>query len=205
VATRRKVGNLLALAILVLLAERPMHPYEMATLLRERGKEGHIRINWGSLYTVVANLEKHGLIEATHVDRQGRRPERTVYRIRPEGREEARDWLRELIRNPEKEYPRFGAALSEMGALPPAEVEALLERRLVALDAKIAEQRAGLAQWSKALPRLFMVESEYDLAMREAESAWVRSFHETGQIPPEFTDLEERVRRDRPAADKEGD
>ena len=57
-AKRRKVGNLLALSLLSLLAQKPMYPYEMAQTLRARGKEQNFKINWGSLYTVVANLEK---------------------------------------------------------------------------------------------------------------------------------------------------
>jgi DNA-binding PadR family transcriptional regulator len=220
---RRKVSNLLALAILTLLGERPMHPYEMATNLRERGKAESIKINWGSLYTVVANLEKHGFIEATHTAREGRRPERTVYRITSDGREELSDWLRELIGTPEKEYPRFAAALSEIGALHPDEVAILLQRRLAALDADIAAQRASLAEWSKALPRLFLIESEYELALREAEGTWVRSlleemtagtlpglaswraYYETGQVPEEFTDIEQNVRRAREAAARDAE
>ena len=64
-AKRRKVGNLLALSLLSLLAQRPMYPYEMAQTLRARGKDKNFKINWGSLYTVVANLEKYGFIEAS--------------------------------------------------------------------------------------------------------------------------------------------
>ena len=90
-ARRRRVNNLLALAILTLLGERPMHPYEIATLLRERGKAGSIKINWGSLYTVVQNLEKHGFVEAAGTARSGRRPERTVYAITKAGRAELDD------------------------------------------------------------------------------------------------------------------
>src|ERR1700744_265536 len=99
-AKRRKVGNLLALSLLTMLMERPMYPYEMATSLRHRGKDESIKINWGSLYTVVQNLEKHGFIEAVEVAREGRQPERTTYRITEEGRDELRDWLRELLRGP---------------------------------------------------------------------------------------------------------
>ena len=110
-AKRRKVGNLLALAVLTSLVERPMHPYEMASEMRERGKDQSIKINWGSLYTVVQNLEKHGLIAAAGTSRQGRHPERTIYEITPEGRDELTDWLEELLAVPEREYTRFEAAL----------------------------------------------------------------------------------------------
>src|SRR4051794_3276614 len=91
-AKRRKVGNLLALHILATLHERPMHPYEIAAEMRGRGKEDDLKIHWGTLYTVVANLEKHGFIEAAQATREGRRPERTVYSITGAGREETVDW-----------------------------------------------------------------------------------------------------------------
>ena len=75
---RRRVSNPLALAVLATLRTRPMHPYEMATTMRAQGKERSIKLNYGSLYTVVDNLAKHGLIEAMEASREGRRPERTV-------------------------------------------------------------------------------------------------------------------------------
>ncbi len=207
-AKRRKVGNLLALAVLGTLAERPMHPYEIASVLRRRGKEHSIQINWGSLYTVVQNLQKHGFIEVSGTDRHGNRPERRIYRITKAGREEVENWMRELIGAPEKEYPRFEAALSMAGLLPPDEVLRLLEKRLLALDKTAAKEQQTLAELSEVLPRVFLVEGEYHVAMVKAEAAWIRSlirelrdgtlsglsgwrsYHETGQLPAEFADLE---------------
>ncbi len=207
-AKRRKVGNLLALAVLSVLAGGlPMHPYQMASVLRRTGKDREIRIKWGSLYTVVQNLERHGSIEATSSDREGRRPERTTYAITEAGREEMCDWVRELIAEPEPEFPRFEAALSVVGVLGPDETQALLQRRLRALEAGVEADRAVLAEAGKTVPRIFLVEREYALAMREAEAAWVRSmlgeltqgtlagiaewreYHRTGQAPPEWAQL----------------
>jgi DNA-binding PadR family transcriptional regulator len=175
-AKRRKVGNLLALTLLAQLMERPMYPYEMASLLRERGKDQAIKINWGSLYTVVQNLEKNGFIEAIEVVREGRQPERTTYRITEAGRAEVRDWLRELLGEPEREYSRFEAGLSDAGILPPDEVAALLRQRLSVLVKANEETAASLEALvgSGRVPRLFLVESEYYLAMRKAEAQWVR-------------------------------
>jgi DNA-binding PadR family transcriptional regulator len=58
----RKVENPLGLAVLSLLLERPMHPYEMAATLRERAKEASIKLNYGSLYTVIGALLRAGFI-----------------------------------------------------------------------------------------------------------------------------------------------
>ncbi len=212
-AKRRKVGNLLALALLATLAQRPMHPYEMASVLRAQGKDNSIKINWGSLYTVVQNLEKHGYVRATETTRQGGRPERTVYAITDAGRTELHDWMRELIGTPEREFSSFEAALSVVGVLPPDEAIALLTQRLEALDKDLAEQRAMLREAAETLPRVLLIESEYHLAVRGAEADWVRSlladvtdgsvsgiaewreFHETGRLPQEFIDLMPRELR----------
>lgn len=207
-AKRRKVGNLLALALLSLLAAGiPMHPYQMASLLRHTGKDREMKIKWGSLYTVVQNLEKHGFIESTSSDREGRRPERTLYVITDAGREEMCDWVRELVGEPEPEHPPFEAALSVVGVLGPDETLTLLRRRLAALEEAIAADRAMLGEAGVTVPRLFLVEGEYALAMREAEAGWVRSligdladgtmpgieqwreYHRTGQAPPEWAQM----------------
>ena len=181
-----------------------MYPYEMASKLREYGKDQAIKINWGSLYTVVQNLEKHGFIEAVEVAREGRQPERTTYRITEEGRDELRDWLRELLSEPEREYTRFEAALGECGILAPDELIGLLRQRLEALDEAIAAHQQGLHAMEAQLPRLFLIESEYQLALRRAEAEWVRGllteltdgtfpgleawqrYHETGEFPAEL-------------------
>jgi DNA-binding PadR family transcriptional regulator len=174
-AKRRKVGNLLALALLAGLREKPMHPYEMATLLRERGKEFSIKIQWGSLYTVVQNLEKHGFVEAVDTTRQGRRPERTVYAITAAGRAELEDWMRELLAEPRQEFTAYEAALSNAAVLAPDTVIDLLRRRIAALDAVVRDGREELVKAMETVPRLFLVEVEYKLAMAEAEAGWTRS------------------------------
>ena len=212
-AKRRKVGNLLALSLLTLLAQRPMYPYEMAQTLRARGKEQNFTINWGSLYTVVANLAKYGFIEEAGTVREGRQPERTTYQITERGMAELRDWLTELLSVPEDEHGGFVTALSEAGILPPDEVIGLLTARLATLDKANAAHQDDLKRWTERLPRVFLVESEYQLAMRVAQSQWLRGLltelvegtisgvdawrrmHQTGETPPEFDELDELAKR----------
>jgi DNA-binding PadR family transcriptional regulator len=209
-AKRRKVGNLLALSLLTLLTQRPMYPYEMASMLRERGKDNAIKINWGSFYTVVQNLEKYGFIEAVGVAREGRQPERTTYQLTDAGRAELRDWLRELLSVPEREHTSFEAALGESAVLPPDELIDLLRQRLAALEEANVRLHSELDTVRTQVPRLFLIESEYYLAQRQAEEEWVRGllkeftddtfpgldawrrFHATGEIPDEILALMEQ-------------
>jgi len=212
-AKRRKVGNLMALALLSMLAQQPMYPYEMAQTLRARGKDRSVKINWGSLYTVVQNLEKNGFIETVSTEREGRQPERTTYRITDAGKVELSDWLRELLSIPEWTLTPFEAALSEAAGLGPDDLMSLLAQRLTALDADNEASRAELEQFARRLPRLLLIETEYQLAMRLAEATWVRKLlgeiadgvigdldawrhmHKTGEIPPDIAALDEQARK----------
>jgi DNA-binding PadR family transcriptional regulator len=211
---KRRVRNPLALAVLTFLSSKPMYPYELASVLRATGKEQTIKINWGALYTVVQNLERHGLIKEAGTTRQGGRPERTAYAITDTGRVEMHDWLCELLRDPQKEYPLFATALSLVGALSPDEAVEMLEQRLIALDTEIAAQQAELDGLRGHVGRLFLIENEYLSALRQAETAWVRSlladirsgaigdvdqwrdFHRTGEIPEELANLLASVARE---------
>lgn len=141
-AKRRKVGNLTALAVLGTVPPRPMHPYEIASVLRVRSKEQDMKIRWGSLYRVVQNLDKYGFLEAVQSERHGGRPERTVYRITDAGRAELVDWVRELVGVPDREELRFKAGLSMLGVLSSDEVVVLLQGRIDALAEQIAAGRA---------------------------------------------------------------
>jgi DNA-binding PadR family transcriptional regulator len=177
--SRRAVSNPLALAALTCLFERPMHPYEISTTLRERGKDQSIKLNYGSLYTVIEALQQHGLIVAQETEREGRRPERTIYRLTSAGRMELIDWVSELLSRPVKEYTRFEAGLSLAGVLSPEEVVALLRQRCISLEMEVAQGRSLqqlMAQ--RGLPRVHMIESEYQMAMREAELSWTRGLAE---------------------------
>jgi DNA-binding PadR family transcriptional regulator len=171
----RNRSNPLALAVLICLYERPMHPYEVASTLRQRHKEESVRLNFGSLYAVVASLEKRGLIAPQETRREGRLPERTVYRLTDAGRIETHDWLTDLISTPVKDYPAFEAALSFLPALPPDDVAGLLRERVQYLVIELARSGASRQLIEKArLPRLFWVEEEFRVALREAELTYVR-------------------------------
>jgi DNA-binding PadR family transcriptional regulator len=171
---RRKVSNPLALAVLACLAERPMHPYEMSTTMRERGKHESIKLNYGSLYSVVESLQKHGLITPRETVKDGRRPERTVYEITAAGRLEFVDWLADLISTPVKEYQSFEAGLSLLGGLDPDTAMRLLEQRSAVLRSQL---HGGLEMQRYAanlgVPRLFLIEGDYRQGQIEAEIEFV--------------------------------
>jgi DNA-binding PadR family transcriptional regulator len=160
-----------------------MHPYELGRTLRENGDERSIKFNLGSLYMVVGQLEKAGFVAAQGTAREGQRPERTTYAITSAGRAELHDWLRELVEEPQHEYPSFVAALSLIAALEPEEAVSLLRRRLDRLAARRAEIRDLIDRTvAGGVHPLFLVEEEYRIALLDADAAF------TGELIERITD-----------------
>jgi len=148
-------------AVLGLLEERPRHPYDIAYTMQLRRLDEHIKLSPGTLYHVVEQLRRVGWIRSTETAREGRRPERTIYEVTPEGRRALQQRLRELISEPAREYSSFEAGLSFMHQLPREEAVALLRRRAAAL-AEQADLRDYALEQTRQLGvrRLGLIECE---------------------------------------------
>src|SRR5262245_7492314 len=107
----------LAMAVVELLHERDMHPYEMTQLMRERRVDLRVKLRPGSLYHTVDRLEASGIIEVVGTQRQGRRPERTVYALTEQGRDVFVEQARTMLATPAQEYPQYPVALSAANEL----------------------------------------------------------------------------------------
>jgi DNA-binding PadR family transcriptional regulator len=125
----------------------------------------------------VARLAERGFIEPVEVNREGRRPERTVYALTEAGRDELLVWLWELASEPAAEYPAFAAPLMFIYSLGRDRAIAALQQRAARLEAEISSndtfRRVAMADIPD-FPRIFQIEDEYAQAMRRAELAWVR-------------------------------
>ena len=152
-----------------------MHPYEMQRLIRQRHKDEFLDLKKGSLYHAIERLKKAELIEEVSTTREGRRPERTVYRITEAGESELQDWLRGLLAQPAHEPSSFIAAMSFVAHLSPEEVIDQLEIRTNQLDCGIVALEAVLKNLVPKISRIPLLEAEYMLAMKRAELSWVRS------------------------------
>jgi DNA-binding PadR family transcriptional regulator len=192
-----------ALSVLNLLNERPMHPYEMRSLMRERGHDRAFRIRESSVYDTVSRLADRGFIEPVEVNREGRRPERTVYAITEAGRDELLVWLRELTSEPAADYPAFAAPLMFIYALGRDGAIGALRQRAALLEAEISRSdafRRAVGAEISDFPRIFGIEEEYAQAMRKAELTWVRATVaelRDGTLPwPAFSEIQEEGRQD---------
>jgi DNA-binding PadR family transcriptional regulator len=168
----------LALAILSLLETGPMHPYGIQRLIKQWGKDKVVNVGQrASLYRMIDRLEEAGLITVSGTDRDERYPERTTYEITETGRAATRQWLAEILSTPRNEFPEFPAALSFMLMLTPEAAEDLLRQRRDQLARQLAELDAELRAETDEfhLPRVIMIEGEFNQAITRAELTWVES------------------------------
>jgi DNA-binding PadR family transcriptional regulator len=171
VPSRPLQSDLTAITALGLVAERPRHPYEMQRLIRTRGKS-FVKGLPRSLYHAIDRLAKEGLVEVVETNRDGRRPERTLYAATDAGREALEDWLTTLLATHDDDATTYYAALSLIAYLDPKQALQALRERLVQLDLELSGETARMKALEPMLPRLFMLEEEYRLAAVAAERAF---------------------------------
>jgi DNA-binding PadR family transcriptional regulator len=168
-------GSSLGLIVLWQLVDGPMHVYRMQKMFEAQGKGRVVNVkSRASLYQAIERLERHGLVEVYETRRAHGYPDRVVYAITDTGRDVARQWLRQMLRNTEGDYPEFVAAVSILFGLPPDEAQAELELRAEKLNDALAASERELTNVPPGLPRLFVLEEEYRKTMLEAEISWVR-------------------------------
>ncbi|MFX1758818.1 transcriptional regulator [Rhodococcus gordoniae] len=165
----------IAIAVLGLLEERPMHPYEMHQLLLKRREDNLIKLRPSSLYHTVSRLVESGLIRQEGTERAGNRPERTTYSITAAGAEAVRARIAEIIRRPAREYPIFPLGLAESHNLPADEVVALIGERIDRLEDDLVELDA-IRAWAvdNDVPRRYWVAVDFLRDRTAHETEWLR-------------------------------
>jgi DNA-binding PadR family transcriptional regulator len=163
----------LAMVLLALLTEAPMHPYRMQQMIKERGQDQLVNVaQRNSVYQALDRLVRDGLARPGGTSRESGRPERTVYEITDDGAAALRRWLTEMLPTPAREFPEFPAALAFLPVLDPGQVHDLLAARVTACEDRLAAVESGAPP---GLPRLFLIEDEYRATMLRAELQWLKT------------------------------
>lgn len=170
----------LAMVVLSLLAEAPMHAYGMQSLIKSRRKDEVVNVaQRNSVYQAIERLLRDGYIQVRHTARDAGRPERTVYELTDTGRAIQEQWLRSMLATPAREFPEFPAALAFITTLTASDAQRVLELRQAALADRLARVRAeNKVGVDMRLPRIFLIEGEYDEAMVRTELDYVRGLVE---------------------------
>ena len=174
-AHRTQRRSPLAVQLLLLLAEEPMHAYRMQQLIKARHKDRIVNIaQRNSVYQTLERLLRTELIEVADRVRAPGRPERTVYRITEDGHGTLDGWLRDMFTTPAREFPEFPVALGALPHLTPERAAEYLEARAQELRDRLRQAETDAERAAElGLPRLFTVEEDYQRAVTETELRWV--------------------------------
>jgi DNA-binding PadR family transcriptional regulator len=148
----------------------------MQRLIKSWGKDQVVNIGQrANLYKTIRRLHEAGLIAVRQTERAQQYPERTVYELTEEGRRTGLRWLTDMLAAPRNEYPEFPAALSFAMMIAPEQLADLLARRLAVVRPRLAELRAELETHQASIPRIALIETEYAIAVTDAEARWLAS------------------------------
>jgi DNA-binding PadR family transcriptional regulator len=168
-----------AVAVLALLVERPMHPYEMLQTLRERHEDVTLPVSIGSLYNAVSRLVEKGYVRPTKAEHVGNRPERTTYEILDRGRETMRSRLYELLAAPTQLSQADHAGIGELHNLSPSEAVSALDSRIANLGGQIAEHEALLADaHSRNVDDIYLLYGSYATSQQQHEREWMTALRD---------------------------
>ncbi|AHV95242.1 PadR family transcriptional regulator [Paenibacillus sabinae] len=165
------------LAILGLLLERDMHPYEMMLVMRDRAMDRITKLQMGSLYYAVDQLAKSGQIEQVEIIRSIDRPDKTIYRITDSGKSLFEQLLLQQFRKNDAIFHPMYIALAFSRHVDPDKIAKLLEERI-----REAEHQVNLAYqvYEEHIPSvsraaLHLMYGKYEHSMTELK--WLKRLY----------------------------
>jgi len=161
------------LFVLGSLAERgDMHGHAMRLLAEEEHIDNWADVAASAIYGVIKRLATEGLIAVTRTEREGNYPERQVYGITDAGRVALdgfrRESLEELVMRPDP----VDLALARLDPDKLDELPAVIDKRLAALRAGVAEHEAKLERIRHFLTVTERVVMRHSLARMRGEIEW---------------------------------
>ncbi|GAA2798542.1 PadR family transcriptional regulator [Kribbella solani] len=164
----------LAISVLALLEEKPMHAYEMYQLLITRKNDRIVKVRPGSLYHTVERLAGQEYVRATGTERAGNRPERTTYEITPAGSDALIRRVERGLENYAYEYPTFPVLLSEAHNLKADDAVLRLRSRVDDLDTLLADVDATLGKATEVdVPEVYLIGGLFMRHQLAAERDWL--------------------------------
>lgn len=159
-----------AFAVLGCLLPGPAHGYQLGKRLSSGlGPIWHIAPS--QLYSLLARLEREGLIQG-HLEPQGARPPRRVFSLTPAGRHAFWDWATSPVRHARDVRLELLAKLYFLHRHAPERIPALLSAQAVRL-ARLRDRLAGRAVLPCDDPWLGRIAARFRLRQLEALLCWL--------------------------------
>lgn len=162
-------------ALLGLLCEKAMHPWQLQKVVEERDMRSWTDLSQSTIYKQLRTLEKQGLVECQQEVGDGR--VRKVYSVTPTGREALLARLRELLSEPQQLKWRVDLGVYNLHLLPPADVLACLATYHAKLNEGVECYRKLDAYLeSCGCPKHHRAVAQRPLYLLEGELRWLADF-----------------------------
>jgi DNA-binding PadR family transcriptional regulator len=167
------------LAVLSLLAEQPMHGYQIEQTIELRGMREWTEIGFSSIYYILEKLRTRGCVESRLEPAKGKGPSRQVFSLSPAGRAVFRQAALNALASPSRSFSSFQLGLASLPMLGQKEILNALRSYKTMLKDKHAELAAKNAVLLPSLPWHVAGLFELDLAQLQCELDWLKEFIQT--------------------------
>lgn len=161
------------LALMSLLAEKPMHAYEIDQVIDDRGMREWTRIGFSSIYYLLNKMEKAGwLLKNTAASDIGG-PDKSVFSLSPSGRTIWEAAIIEAITYPYPSDNPFLIGISVAPLLHKSAIAKALKTHKDVLEEKVNQLSQKLTNYGDGIP--LHVRSMFDLSLRQitASLEWI--------------------------------
>lgn len=163
-------------ALLGLLSEKPMYPYEIEKSVWEHDMRYWTEISLSSIYKVLEKLEKKLLVDV-NLEVTETNKVKKIYTLTEKGTKELREKVTEILSELEISIYQIDLALANLQVLTPAEVREALGKYLVSISERIVsygeleqyllDHECEVGNLALARRRVFILKGELE---------WAKSF-----------------------------
>jgi len=174
IAKQNSVTNA-ELAVLSLLAEKPMHGYQIEQTITSRGMREWTEIGFSSIYYILEKLRSRGFVDSQLEPAQGKGPSRQVFSLTSEGFALFRQAALKALASPSRSFSNFQLGLTSTPMLDKREILEALNNYCALLKNKYSELMIKSSEQNN-LPWHVVMLFKHDLSQLQCEMDWLKEF-----------------------------
>ncbi len=156
-----------------LLAEKPIHAYEIAQVIEERGMREWTRIGFSSIYYLLKKMLKAGWVERKIVESEIGGPQKSVFTLTTNGREIWQKSVLDAVAHPDPGDNLFLIGISAAPLLENSEFSAAINTQRIELHETEDRLREKLSKYENFSPPHVIAMFEYSLMQIQAAKKWI--------------------------------
>ena len=167
------------LAVLSLLAEQPMHGYQIEQTIEARGMREWTEIGFSSIYYILEKLRRRGSVRRRMQSAEGKGPARQVFSLTPAGLEVFRQAALNALTHPSRTFSNFQLGLAAIPLINKINVLEALRAYQVFLQDKKSALETKRAEFGSSLPWYAAALFDLDFAQLQCDLDWLKGFIST--------------------------